>query len=512
MKRVPAIYLGVVLAVCSVLGGEFAVNTRTSDDQTYASIAMDGAGNFVVVWSSYRQDGDSGGIFGQRFGAAGEADGNEFGINSTTAGNQIEPAAAADEAGNFVVVWEGHEQDNEDIYGQRFDANGTALGGEFRVNDDASGRQLHPKVAMNKTGAFVVVWEDSRYWPMEYFEVMFKLYDANGTAVQRGNANLLSHCRYPDVAMDGDGDFTVVWMQDDIYHTSNIITARRYDSAGAAKGDPFEVSVNDFFSVAHPAVACDGTGHFVVAWDGNPGAADQDNILGRRYKFDGTALSDEFVVNTTLAGTQQIACVSMNSEREFVIVWDSETDTGSNQREILGQRYDELFNRLGDEFRANTYTFEDQKYPAVAMREDGRFVTVWQSYGQDGSEYGIFGQMGPVVGSADFNGDGFVNFIDYCILGQEWLEEGNPLAADLVDDNRVDGHDLGAFCEQWLLPCYQCNEVDISGDGRVDFGDYCRWADDWRGHGPLEGDITGDGTVDMVDLKALLFHWAGTCQ
>ena len=202
----------------------------------------------------------------------------------------------------------------------------------------------------------------------------------------------------------------------------------------------------------------------------------------------------------------------MNSEREFVIVWDSETDANSNEREISGQRYDELFNRLGDEFRANRYTFEDQKYPAVAMREDGGFVTVWQSYGQDGSEYGIFGQMGPVVGSADFNGDGFVNFIDYCVLGQEWLEEESPLAADLVDDNKVDGHDLGAFCEQWLLPCYKCSEVDISGDGRVDFEDYGLWADNWRGHGPLEGDITGDGSVDMVDLKALLFHWAGTCQ
>jgi len=372
-------------------GAEFQVNTYIDYDQHSASIAMDGAGNFVVVWNSYRQDGDSGGIFGQCFGADGGADGNEFQINSTTAGNQTEPSVAADQAGNFVVVWQGHEWNNEDIYGQRFDANRTALGGEFRVNDDANGRQLHPKVAMSKNSAFVVVWEDRRYWPMEYFEVMFKLYDANGTAVQTANANFLSDCRYPDVAMDADGDFTIVWMQHDIYPTSNIIVARRYDSGGWAAADPCQVSVSDFFSFAHPAVACDGTGHFVVAWDGNPGLASQDDIHARRYKFDGTALSDEFIVNTTTAGTQSSAKVSMNNQREFVIVWDSETDTTTNDREILGQRYDELFAAVGDEFRANTYTFEDQKYPAVAMREDGGFVTVWQSYGQDGSRYGIFG-------------------------------------------------------------------------------------------------------------------------
>ena len=33
-----------------------------------------------------------------------------------------------------------------------------------------------------------------------------------------------------------------------------------------------------------------------------------------------------------------------------------------------------------------------QGKPAVASAADGRFVVIWESYGQDGSDYGVFGQ------------------------------------------------------------------------------------------------------------------------
>jgi hypothetical protein len=57
-----------------------------------------------------------------------------------------------------------------------------------------------------------------------------------------------------------------------------------------------------------------------------------------------------------------------------------------------------------------------------------------------------------MVGSADFSGDGLVDFRDYCILSEEWLREENPLAADVIGDNRINEHDLTEFCRQWLTP------------------------------------------------------------
>jgi len=50
-----------------------------------------------------------------------------------------------------------------DVYGQRYDANGNPVGGNFKVNDDAgSTDQYSSAVAVNKYGEFIVVWTDDR--------------------------------------------------------------------------------------------------------------------------------------------------------------------------------------------------------------------------------------------------------------------------------------------------------------------------------------------------------------
>jgi len=515
MKKMLILFLVIPSSSAFAYGGEFQVNTRPAYDQTYADIAMDANGNFVVVWSSYFESNRSNDIFGRRFNATGEPLGDEFQINTTQLGNQKEPSVAMDAAGNFVVAWQSKDGNDWDIFAQRFDPNGQPIDDEFRVNTNTFSKQQSPKVAVNDNGAFVIVLESEQTGgvPFDVWWISAQLYDSNGTAIGTElKVNLLSQCRYPDVAMDGYGNFTVVWIQDDIYHTDNMVMARQYDTNGTEKADPFEVSTIGFSSLTQPSIGMDGSGHFMVAWDGDPLLASLDDIHARRYNFDGTAISEQFVVNTTLAGAQQYPRVIMNSWREFVIVWNSESELGINERDILGQRYDSLFTPVGDEFVINTYVVDDQKHPDIAIRESGQFVTVWQSYGQDGSDYGIFGDMGPKIGSADFTNNGFVNLSDYCVLAEEWLKEENPLKADLVDDNKIDEQDLWAFCQQWLTPCYQCEEVDINSDGKIDFKDYALWSANWQKQGPLVGDTTGNGIVDMTDLKAILFHWAQICE
>ena len=448
-------FAAVVITLFAVMTSraEFQVNTRTSSDQANPVIAVDASGNFVVVWNSYFS-GRSNEIFGRRFDSNCSPLSDEFQINIETSGNQREPSVAMDAAGSFVVAWHGPgivEEDKEDIFARRFDPNAIPISSEFRVNDDPNGRQLHPKVAMSSSGAFAIIWENNEFYPQtDGYEVLYKLYDCNGTSIRADKANLLTQCRYPDAAMNDNGDFVIVWMQDDIYHTSNIIMFRQYSKDGTSKADPCQVSTTDFFTIAHPSVLANGTGYFIVVWDGNPGPADQDNILARRFKFDGMTMSDEFMVNTIFTGTQQRPKVAMNNRGQFIIVWDSKIDPNINERDIFAQRYDSSGAPLGDEFQVNTYIEGDQQRPDVAMGQNRKFVMAWQSYGQDGSGYGIFGESGQMVGSADFNNDGLVNFRDYCILAEEWLKVENPLMADLVDDNRVDVQDLTEFCRQWL--------------------------------------------------------------
>src|SRR6185436_8508851 len=93
---------------------------------------------FVVVWvsgsnaASGTEDGSGYGVFAQRFGSSGDALGGEFRVNTFTTDNQSCANAAASSSGDFVVVWRSDLQDGprSAIFGQRFASSGAALGSE----------------------------------------------------------------------------------------------------------------------------------------------------------------------------------------------------------------------------------------------------------------------------------------------------------------------------------------------------------------------------------------------
>ena len=116
-------------------GGEFRVNTTTAGTQNLSTVAMDADGDFVVTWTSVDQD-TSTSVYAQRYNAAGVAQGVEFRVNTYTTSDQIISRVAMDADGDFVVTWSSYGRDGSDggVYAQRYDAAGVAQGGEFRVN------------------------------------------------------------------------------------------------------------------------------------------------------------------------------------------------------------------------------------------------------------------------------------------------------------------------------------------------------------------------------------------
>ena len=105
----------------------------------------------------------------RRFSASGAA-GVAFQVNTFTTGGQYTPKVAFDGAGRFVVVWAFYDQDRGAVLaGQKYDATGTPIGGEFQVNTDTSccvgytGFEWPPlfddiDIAGDAAGDFVVVW------------------------------------------------------------------------------------------------------------------------------------------------------------------------------------------------------------------------------------------------------------------------------------------------------------------------------------------------------------------
>src|SRR6185295_1162534 len=228
----------VTLRAQAPAGSEFQVNAYTTGDQRDSSVAVDGSGNFVIVWASYGQDGSDTGIVGRRFSAAGAALGSEFQINTYTSNSQYRPSVASDANGNFVVVWEsaGEDGSGRGIFGQRFSWSGAPQGAEFRVNTSTVTDQVSPRVVSDASGNFMVAWTSYGGQDGSGSGVFGQRFDASGVA-QGGefqiNSFTLNDQKEPALSVDGSGNFVVVWtsnLQDGSYQG---VFGQRFDASGA---------------------------------------------------------------------------------------------------------------------------------------------------------------------------------------------------------------------------------------------------------------------------------------
>ena len=374
------------------VGPEFRVNSFTTANQRYPANAVGGAGDFVVVWESNLQDGAGYGVFGQRYSGGGTPLGPEFRVNTLTVDSQRRPAVGADSAGNFVVVWESLNQDGSayGVFGQRFAANGSPLGPEFRVNSSTPSDQRAPAVAVDGLGNFVVAWQSRT----SQYEIFGQRYANSGVplgAEFRVNTSSLGPQDQPAVAADAAGNFAVIWRQNT---TGARILGQRYSSSGSPLGAQFAVSQPCYpCSVFTPAVACDPPGNFVVVWWRQyPYGGANNWIAGQRYASSGAPLGGLFRVNTYNTNFERDPAVATDAAGNFVVVWESDGAQDGSFGGVFGQRFASSGAPLGPEFLVNTYTTQTQWEPAVAADPTGNFVVTWTSVVQDGSQFGVYGQ------------------------------------------------------------------------------------------------------------------------
>jgi hypothetical protein len=282
-------------------------------------------------------------------------------------------------------------------------AQATPAGTEFRVNSWTTFAQLLPSVAMDSDGDFVVVWQSNIQDGISY-GIYAQLY--NNTGVPQGsefrvNTWTTSIQAFPSVAMDSDGNFVVAWESSGQDGSSNGIYAQQYNNAGVPQGSEFRVNTWTTNSQEHPAVAMDSDGDFIIVWDSSHEGSGN-GIYAQRYDNAGIPQGSEFLVNTTTTNQQGFASVAMDSDGDFIVVWQSYQQDGNNWG-IYAQRFNNAGVPQGSEFRVNSWTTSQQASPSVVMDSDGDFVIAWGSNGQDGGSYGIYAQRydnaGAVQGS-----------------------------------------------------------------------------------------------------------------
>ncbi len=271
-------------------GGAFRVNQTTLNSQFLGSVATDALGNFVVTWSSEGQDGDQNGVFARMYDDQGIALGDEFPVNSNTTGDQEVSAIAMNASGAFVITWQSDGQDGSGlgIYAQRYDQNGIAQGGEFLVNSNTTGDQTWPTVSMQDNGSFVIAWQGlGLNQDGSGAGIFAQRFQQDGTPLGgefQVNTFTSQAQLEPSIGMAADGRFAICWHGSGNQDGDGFgIFGQEYDAYGLRIGDEFQVNTFTAGDQVFPEIAMNSIGEYVIVWHSEVQDGSSWGIFGQRY-------------------------------------------------------------------------------------------------------------------------------------------------------------------------------------------------------------------------------------
>ncbi len=392
------------------VGGEFQVNSTTEGGQLRPAITSLPDGGYVVAWASFTSSASTSGIFVQRYDSNGDKHGDEFQISSNALHSQSAyfPSVNSLSGGGYAITWMQISDDNslEGVYGNIVNENGQ-LGNEFKISESPSSLieipdffSLKPTITSLEDGGFVVSWSQViSAHENSSTDVFAKIYDAAGNAITSqfqvsSNTDFSQTFGHAD-ALDSNG-FVITWTSLGLDGSSEI-KGRLFDSSGTPVGDEFSVNTYTDNDQLESRVSVLTDGRFVVTWQSWEQDGSYRGVFGQMFDSDGNSVGDEFQVNTHTAASQRSPSISSLSDGGFVITWDSNVQDGEPDADglnfgIYGQAFDSNGERIGGEFHVTTYTESYQRNPAVTVLADGSILTVWDSLGQDGSDWGVYGQ------------------------------------------------------------------------------------------------------------------------
>ncbi|QQR91397.1 MAG: hypothetical protein IPJ88_06630 [Myxococcales bacterium] len=322
--------------------------------------------------------------------------GNEFQINTTTAGTQDDAVVAAKDT-EFIALWVDRDDldgAGDGVFAQRFSKSGSTIGGEFQVNGYTNGNQYAPGVTYAGNGRIISVMKTSQFDS-----------EANDAAIAQmfnSSAQLLSEFKLNDYATNIQGDPAVaslgdrlafVWYSYGQDGDDRGIYSRIIADSGSLIKDEFQVNTYTTDIQNIPAVAALDNGGYVVTWHSNLQDSSGYGVYGQVISAAGDAVGSEFRAAQSTTFHQHYSSVVGLENGHFIVAWHSGTDPDTDV-------YLRVFSNSGlatsDELRVNQTL---SGYQGLSTLRGGgrlaslggtRFVIVWESDGQDGSSMGVY--------------------------------------------------------------------------------------------------------------------------
>ena len=378
------------------IGGEFQVNSYYYNDQRYPVIKGLINSSFVAVWSSYLQDGDSLGVYGQLHDGMGNRIVAEFQVNTYTVGSQKNPSVASLINGNFVVTWESDRQDGDQygVYGQMCDSGGNRIGGEFQVNTHNYRHQEMSSASGLINGDFVVIWQSDGQ-DSDGYGIYAQRYDENGSRLGsefQVNTHIILKQRTPSVVGLANGGFVVTWESEEQDGDSEGVYAQIYDGIGNKINKEFQVNSHTLDTQKHAKIAALSNGNFAVIWVSRAQNGPDWGIYGQIFDSIGNKLGGELQMHSSATESNSYPSIAALSDGNFIVTWGDHPQ-GADSTNVYAQVYNSSGNTVGSEFQVNTHMQDSQRYPSVAALPNGKFAITWQSDDQDGDDKGVYAQL-----------------------------------------------------------------------------------------------------------------------
>jgi hypothetical protein len=236
------------------------IGSNNAGDAASPQVAMGADGNAFAVWPQF--DGVTQDIWANRYTAGtGWGTAGRIEINSLFSDR---PRVVCDAGGNAFAVWEQSDGVRLNIRASRYRAGAGWDPAVLLETNDVGSAQLS-QVGVDAAGNAIAVWE--------YFDGVHKNVLANRyvPGIGWGSAIVISNTadsgsiaeRFPQIAVDIDGNATVVWHQ--LVGQHQGIWANRY-TTGVGWGVAMRLDTGDLESAFIPQVAADANGNVMVVW------------------------------------------------------------------------------------------------------------------------------------------------------------------------------------------------------------------------------------------------------
>jgi Ca2+-binding RTX toxin-like protein len=266
--------------------GTAAGPTLALTDKTQVDAAALANGGYILTWRSP----SSGGISAQQYDASGALVGGEIVVDTAPVfGVRRFPSVAALADGDFVVAWENYGSQPEQMFLQRFNANGTKDGARVDVTTAPGVSGYIATVEALAGGGYVVSWTENTL-----NNLAFRVYDAAGAVVGSGTHRGLDQ----DIAALPGGGFVIGWSG--LSATPGVdyaIQTQTYSATGAATSAAVQVDNPSGGTQRNPTIAVAADGGYQVTWFNEPGGSPA-TVDSRRFDASGAPIGDASTVSS----------------------------------------------------------------------------------------------------------------------------------------------------------------------------------------------------------------------